>query len=108
MKNILVSIIIPINQLHNYFKRCLDSIFNQTLKNFEIIVVDDYSKDDIKSAIGNYLADSRCRYIRTEASSGPGGARNAGITPILLDRKGRYDNPGCRRVTNLRDALRSV
>ena len=79
MKNILVSIIIPINQLHNYFKRCLDSIFNQTLKNFEIIVVDDYSKDDIKSAIGNYLADSRCRYIRTEASSGPGGARNAGI-----------------------------
>lgn len=79
MDKILVSIIIPINQLHDYFKRCLDSMFNQTLQNLEIIVVDDHSKDDIKSAIGNYLDDSRCRYIRTEASSGPGGARNEGI-----------------------------
>lgn len=47
-------------------------------------------------------------YIGDSPVSDVEGARNAGITPILLDRKGRYDNPGCRRVTNLRDALRSV
>lgn len=77
--NTLISIIVPIHQLNKYFYKCLDCLFEQTEKNIEIIIVDDHSNDDIKTAIGKYLNDERCKYIRLNESLGPGGARNKGM-----------------------------
>ncbi|MDE6004746.1 MAG: glycosyltransferase [Oscillospiraceae bacterium] len=79
MKDILISIIVPVHHFENYFYKCLDCLFSQTEQNIEVIIVDDHSSDDIKSAIKKYFSDSRCRYIRLNASLGPGGARNKGM-----------------------------
>lgn len=79
MENILVSIIVPIHRFGHYFYKCLDCLFAQSERNIEVIIVDDHSDDDIKSQISQYLSDHRCRYIRLEEQSGPGGARNRGI-----------------------------
>lgn len=79
MKNILISIIVPIHHFETYFYKCLDCLFAQTEQNIEVIIIDDHSNNDIKSAISQYLKDPRCRYIRLDTPSGPGGARNKGM-----------------------------
>lgn len=78
MKEVLISIIIPIKDTLPYFKKCLDSMISQTCKNIEIILVDDNSSQDIVGFIRKYN-DNRIIYIRNEKSIGPGGARNRGI-----------------------------
>ena len=44
-KNIKVSVIVPIYNVEEYLNECLDSIVNQTLKEIEVIMVDDGSQD---------------------------------------------------------------
>ena len=41
-----ISIIIPVYNSENYIRRCLNSILNQTFQDFEIILIDDNSKDN--------------------------------------------------------------
>ena len=43
---IKVSIIVPVYNVEKYLRRCLDSLINQTLKEIEIIIVNDGSTDD--------------------------------------------------------------
>ena len=43
MENISVSIVVPVCNVENYLKECMDSILNQSLQNMEIICVDDGS-----------------------------------------------------------------
>ncbi|MCR4662282.1 MAG: glycosyltransferase, partial [Endomicrobiaceae bacterium] len=42
----LISVIIPIYNVEQYLRQCIDSIINQTYKNLEIILVDDGSTDN--------------------------------------------------------------
>ena len=43
-----VSLIIPVYNVENYIEKCIDSVINQTLKDIEIIIVNDGSKDTSK------------------------------------------------------------
>lgn len=79
MGNTLISIIVPVHRFENYFNKCLDCLLAQTEQNIEIIIVDDYSDNDIGLAIKRYLEDPRCRYVRLDERLGPGGARNKGM-----------------------------
>ena len=68
------SIIIPVYNVEKYIEKCLDSIFNQTLKDFEIIVVNDGTKDKSIELIKNY--DIK---IINQKNQGLSAARNRGV-----------------------------
>ena len=53
-KDILVSIIIPVYNVEEYLQQCLDSIVNQTLKQIEIIIINDGSTDNSPAIIDKY------------------------------------------------------
>ena len=72
-----VSIIVPIYNTSKYLRKCLDSLLNQTLKDIEIILVNDGSTEAIDDIIYSYN-DARIIY-RKEINSGIGTARNTGI-----------------------------
>ena len=74
-----VSIIIPVYNDEIYVKRCLDSLVNLTLKDIEIIVVDDGSTDNTPAILKEYSKkDARIKII-TQENSKQGAARNNGI-----------------------------
>lgn len=75
----IVSIIVPIHKFGDYFYKCLDFLIMQTLSNIEIIIIDDFSEDNVQALISQYLKDVRVKYIRLDYHAGPGGARNKGI-----------------------------
>ena len=74
-----VSIVVPVYNAGKYLRKCLDSIEDQTLKDFEVILVDDGSRDNSVSICEEYVArDSRFRLF-TQENSGAGKARENGI-----------------------------
>lgn len=84
---ISISIIIPIYNMDKFINDCLDSIISQTLKNIEILCIDDCSTDNSKKIILEYCKkDKRIHYFSLEKNSGSGIARNFGITQA----KGTY------------------
>lgn len=72
-----ISVIIPMYNVERYIKTCLDSVLNQTFKNFEIICVNDGCTDNTVSIVKTY-ADPRIRIIN-QANRGLAAARNTGI-----------------------------
>lgn len=74
-----VSVIIPVYNGETYLAQCLDSIIGQTLKEIEIICVNDGSKDRTQQILEKYAEkDSRIQIISQE-NGGAGAARNAGL-----------------------------
>lgn len=73
-----VSVIIPAFNVAPYIAETLDSVFSQTLKDFEVIIVNDGSPDtdEFERALAPYL--ERIRYIRQE-NRGASGARNTAV-----------------------------
>ena len=74
-----VSLIIPVYNVENYIEKCLDSVINQTLKDIEIIIVNDGSKDTSKEKIEKYLKKyPSIKYLEKE-NGGLSDARNYGM-----------------------------
>ncbi|OTP26705.1 glycosyltransferase family 2 protein [Enterococcus mundtii] len=74
-----ISIIVPVYNVEKYLRNCVDSILNQTFKNFELILVDDGSLDDSGKICDEYVKkDKRVRVLHKE-NGGLSSARNAGI-----------------------------
>ncbi|MBW9145262.1 glycosyltransferase [Clostridium sp. CM027] len=79
MEDINLSIIVPVYKTERYLEQCLDSIVNQTLKNFEIIIVNDGSPDDSEVVIKRFLEKySNIKYLK-KINGGLSSARNLGI-----------------------------
>ena len=79
--NELISIIVPIYNVEDYLRECLDSIQKQTYPNFECIMVNDGSTDNSKQIAEEYLVDSRFRLIN-QSNQGLSSARNTGISHV--------------------------
>lgn len=63
-----------------FLPRAIDSVIEQTHKNWELIVVDDGSTDNTSQIIGNYIKQNkRIKYIYQKNSGGPAGPRNIGL-----------------------------
>jgi CDP-glycerol glycerophosphotransferase len=78
--DILISFIVPVYNVEKTLSRCLDSILNQTIKNFEIIIVNDGSRDKSQKIIDKYVkAYPDLIKAYSKENSGPGDARNLGI-----------------------------
>ena len=74
-----VSVILPVYNVSDYLRQCMDSIVGQTLKDIEIICVDDGSTDDSLAILKEYEAkDQRVKVIQ-QANAGAGAARNKGL-----------------------------
>ena len=74
-----VSLIIPVYNVENYIEKCLDSVINQTLKDMEIIIVNDGSKDSSKQKVEKYLKKyPTIKYLEKE-NGGLSDARNYGL-----------------------------
>lgn len=88
MEEIKVSVIVPVYNAERYLQQCLDSICNQTLKEIEIILVDDESKDGSLAILESYAKkDKRITIINnTHVGEGAASARNAGLSVA----KGKY------------------
>lgn len=77
--NNLISVIIPIYNAEKYLEKCIESILIQTYKDFELILVDDGSKDNSGKICNEYAEkDSRIRVIHKK-NAGVSAARNTGI-----------------------------
>lgn len=74
-----ISVIIPVYNVEPYLRQCLDSVINQTLKEIEIICVDDGSTDNSLSILKEYAQKDNRITVLSQVNSGVGFSRNEGI-----------------------------
>jgi glycosyltransferase involved in cell wall biosynthesis len=74
-----ISIIIPVYNAEKYLNKCLESVINQTLKDIEIICINDGSTDNSLDILQKYAKQDNRFIIINQDSSGAGVARNAGL-----------------------------
>ena len=79
MDNIKVSVILPVYNGEKYIKKCMESLISQTLKEIEIICVDDGSVDGTLEALKEYENLDNVTVI-TQENAGAGAARNKGMS----------------------------
>ncbi len=79
MNNPSVSVCVPVYNASKYLPECLDSLINQTLKDIEIVCVDDGSTDDSLTILQGYARRYRNIKVIHQENKGLGGARDAGI-----------------------------
>lgn len=79
MNTIKISVIVPIYNVEPYLEKCINSILNQTYKDFELILVDDGSPDNCPAICDEYAKkDNRITVIHKQ-NGGVSSARNEGI-----------------------------
>ncbi|WP_264531334.1 glycosyltransferase family 2 protein [Flavobacterium sp. N502540] len=81
----LFTIVIPTHNRADDLKRCLNSLANQTYKNFEVLVCDDGSTDHTKDIVESFRDNLSLKYFYNENTGGPAGPRNIGIENSQAD-----------------------
>lgn len=78
--NDLISIIIPVYNSEKFIEQTLNTVINQTYKNWELILIDDCSTDNSELIIKKYQKKYKnIRYYKQKRNQGPAIARNTGI-----------------------------
>ena len=78
----LISIIIPVYNAEKYLVQCIESVLNQTYKNFEVVLVDDGSVDSSGRICDNYTSLYDFIKVIHKTNGGASSARNAGLKYI--------------------------
>ena len=106
MCNPKISVIIPVYNVEEYLRECLDSVVNQTLKDIEIICINDGSTDKSLEILEEYKNKENRITILTQSNSGAGVARNNGLKVAngeyiaFLDGDDFYKNDFCEKMYN--------
>ncbi len=104
-----VSIVVPVYNVEKYLNQCLESLINQTLKDIEIVCVDDYSTDNSLKILQEYAkGDSRIKIIKNSFPKGRnwGGTRNLALDNatgeyiMFLDSDDWYELDACEKAYN--------
>lgn len=103
-----VSVIVPVYQVEQYLPRCIDSILAQTFSDFELILVDDGTKDGCPAIMQAYAErDSRIRQVHKE-NGGLSSARNAGLDVARGEYIAFVDSDDYIHPALLEDAVRAA
>jgi len=103
-----VSVIVPIYQVEAYLPRCLDSILAQTFTDYELILVNDGTKDGSPAIMQAYAErDSRIRLVHKE-NGGLSSARNAGMDVASGEYIAFIDSDDYAEPTWLEDIVRAA
>lgn len=74
-----ISVVLPVYNVEKYIAECLDSLLNQTFKNFEVIAINDGSTDKSKEIVESYIGKDINLKIINQNNGGLSKARNTGI-----------------------------
>lgn len=103
----IISIIIPMYNCEKYIERLIESLYNQTIKNFELIFINDGSTDNSLDICRNTVRNKNINYkIINQENSGVSVARNKGITEAsgeylyFLDADDYIENNFCEVIIN--------
>lgn len=75
----LISVIVPVYNVEKYLDKCLNSLFNQSYSNIEIIAVNDCSTDSSLEILNSYSDRKNLKIINLEKNSGLSAVRNVGL-----------------------------
>ena len=103
---IKVSIIVPVYNTEKYLRKCLDSLVNQTLKETEIIIIDDKSPDNSGKIIMEYKNKykEKIKVIHNKTNKGIGYNRNIGVKNasgkyiMFIDSDDYLDRSACEKL----------
>lgn len=103
-----VSVILPCYNCEKYLGKCLESILGQTLKDLEVICVDDGSTDSTLEILRSFeAADSRVR-VMTQPNGGAGAARNNGLRQARGEYLSFLDSDDFFEPNMLEEAVRAA
>lgn len=103
---IKVSVIIPAYNVEKYIEKCIRSVINQTLKDIEIIVINDGSTDNTKKIIENIMSYDKRIILINKKNAGLSSARNSGISVAKgeyiqhIDGDDSFESNGCEELYN--------
>ena len=80
IENPLISVIVPVYNVENYMRQCIDSLLKQTLPNIEIILVDDGATDKSPEICDEYAKEHSNIRVIHKLNGGLGSARNENST----------------------------
>ncbi len=104
-----VSIIVPVYNSGKYLKTCLDSLVNQTLKNIEIIAVDDCSTDNSLLILMDYAKKyHNIKVYHNRENLGQGASRNRGLDVARGEYIGFVDSDDYIRYTMYEDMYKAA
>lgn len=108
MNGVKVSVISPVYNQEKYLRQCLDSIVNQTLKDIEIICVDDGSTDTSLEILTEYASKDPRFVIVTQKNQYAGAARNNGINKAKGDYVVFWDSDDYFELTALEKMYKRI
>lgn len=92
-----VSIVVPVYNVERYLKECLDSIRSQSLKDIEVVVVDDGSTDDSGAIADSYAKEDPRFKVIHKPNSGYGHTMNTGFRAATGEYVGIVESDDCAR-----------
>lgn len=84
-RKIECSVIMTVDNAEKYLKQAIESVISQTMKNFELIIVNDCSTDSSEEIIKQYLDDKRIRYFKNQENLKVSKSRNFGVSKAVAD-----------------------
>lgn len=100
-----VSIIIPLYNTEKYIRETIQSVLNQTYVNWELIIIDDGSKDASAEKVKSFLSDNRIHYY-FQNNAGVSSARNNGISKAKTSLIAFLDADDVWTNTNLEEKIK--